>query len=440
MKKNLSKWLFTIAVLLPCLLTMAYATKSTVIASGYCGGEGDGTNLAWTLYEDGELVISGTGAMVNAYSFGDIPWYNYHNSVNSVIIEDGVTSIGEFVFVDHLQLSSVILSNSVTSIGAQAFSNCYALTQITIPDSVTQIGECAFQRTALTSVYIPGSVKTVGVGAFLGSKLTEVTLGEGVVSLEYGAFLECPFTEIMIPSSVKSIGDDVFANCRNLSSMEFCGDAPSLGSMFGCELLTIFCHEGYHGWTDSENYDAAVGTWCGYPLVVIPTPSTITDTGRSISLQDQIYINQYVTVSGFDGIDVAAKGGLLIWNSRVTEEEALYGTADTTQKGLIAYEGEYTQRTLGISAKNYSDELYLRVYIEVADGSFVYGPLTEYSVQDYCEHKINTEGYTADLKKTCAALLHYGAMAQRYFNYNTNDLANANILEVYPAPAWMTED
>ena len=171
----------------------------------------------------------------------------------------------------------------------------------------------------------------------------------------------------------------------------------------------------------------------------IPT-GTITDTGRSISLGDQIYINQYIKVSGFEGVDVAAKGGLLIWNSPVTEEEALYGTADTTQAGLIAYEDEYTQRTLGISAKNYADELYLRIYIEVADGEYVYGPLVEYSVQDYCEHKIATDGYSADLKKTCAALLHYGAMAQRYFNYNTADLANANILEVYPAPAWMTED
>ena len=177
-----------------------------------------------------------------------------------------------------------------------------------------------------------------------------------------------------------------------------------------------------------------------YKIYIPALEGTITDTGRSISLQEQIYINQYIKVSGFEGIDVAAKGGLLIWNSAVTEEEALYGTADTTQQGLIAYKDEYTQRTLGISARNYADELYLRIYIEVADDVYVYGPLVEYSVQDYCEHKIKTEGYSAELKQTCAALLHYGAMAQRYFKYNTNDLANANILEVYPAPAWMTED
>jgi len=174
-------------------------------------------------------------------------------------------------------------------------------------------------------------------------------------------------------------------------------------------------------------------TWQSYD----PFPKIITDTGRSISLQDQIYINQYVTVEGFDGIDVEEKGGLLIWNSAVSENEAVYGSADVTQEGLIYYNGEYTQRTLGISAKNYADEIYLRVYIEVADGEYVYGPLTEYSVQEYCEHKINTDGYPDDLKKTCAALLHYGAMAQRYFNYNTEDLANANILSSYPAPEWM---
>ena len=38
-------------------------TYSSIVADGYCGGEGDGTNLTWTLYNDGELEIRGTGRM-----------------------------------------------------------------------------------------------------------------------------------------------------------------------------------------------------------------------------------------------------------------------------------------------------------------------------------------------------------------------------------------
>ena len=498
----------------------------TVWTCGYCGGEGDGTNLAWLLYNDGELLIAGVGEMTNYRSSSDVPWYSRRNSITTVnicatvtsigdwafcacsklaslTIPDEVTTIGDFAFHGCYTLTNVNIGNSVTNIGAQAFDCCFGLNSINIPDSVIKIGDLAFSAcSALTSVTIPGSVKSIGYAAFSEcTALTSVTIGNGMTSIGIAAFGECTgLVSVTIPESVTSIGcgafmwctslteiavedgnntycsvegvlfskdkrvlvqcpsgksgtyivaDSVtsienyaFLGCGNLSCIEFLGNAPdSVGDeTFDSNLTTIYYHEGTTGWLESEYYDVDTSTWCGQPLVMIPAPSIITDTGRSISLGDQIYINQYVTVSDFDGIDVAAKGGLLIWNSPVAEEDALYGTADTTQKGLIAYGDEYTQRTLGISAKNYADELYLRIYIEVADDAFVYGPLTEYSVQNYCEHKINTEGYTADLKKTCAALLHYGAMAQRYFNYNTNDLANANILEVYPAPAWMTED
>lgn len=422
-------------------IIQSFKNKITLYADAYSGSCGQ--NATWKLNMlTNILTIAGSGDMTDFSSAQDVPWYDYRRFANSIVIQDGITSIGDTVFQEHNQLSSVTIPDSVVSIGSFAFMGCTALTRITIPNSVVLIEGGAFQSSGLTIVHIPGSVKTVKGAAFMWcNALTHVTIGKGVGSFEEAAFFGCPLTEITIPASVKNIGEAAFLECRELSSIEFCGDAPFLGAdALPNSELTIFCHEGFSGWKDSEDYDAVSETWYGYPLVVIPTPSTITDTGRSISLGDQIYINQYVTVSGFDDIDVASKGGLLIWNSPVTEEDALYGTADTTQKGLIAYGDEYTQRTLGISAKNYADELYLRIYIEVADGEYVYGPLTEYSVQDYCEHKINTEGYTADLKKTCAALLHYGAMAQRYFNYNTEDLANANILEVYPAPAWMTED
>ena len=74
----------------------------TVVDSGTCGAQGD--NLSWTLYDDGGLVISGTGAMAD-YTDGpgytDAPWfdaYNNRSDVRHVAVEEGVTSIGENAF------------------------------------------------------------------------------------------------------------------------------------------------------------------------------------------------------------------------------------------------------------------------------------------------------------------------------------------------------
>ena len=163
---------------------------------------------------------------------------------------------------------------------------------------------------------------------------------------------------------------------------------------------------------------------------------TITDTGRSLSLQGVVFINQYVKVTGFEGIDIAKNGGLLIWNSQVTEETALFGTQDVHQAGLIASKTEYAQQTLGIPASKYADTLYLRVYVKVGENEYVYGPVAQYSVRQYCENQINKANAKQTLKDTCVAMLHYGAAAQINFKYNTGDLANKNIIANYPVPEW----
>ena len=62
--------------------------------SGYCGGEGDGTNLTWTLDSDGVLTIRGTGKMRDFSNSKDVPWYSYRTSISNVIIGNAVTSIG----------------------------------------------------------------------------------------------------------------------------------------------------------------------------------------------------------------------------------------------------------------------------------------------------------------------------------------------------------
>ena len=148
----------------------------TVFEKGYTyWNEG---NLTWKLDADGTLTISGTGAMKN-YDYNDNPSPVYNNSnVKKVVIEDGVTSIGNSAFNECISLTSITIPDSVTSIGTYAFSGCRSLTSITIPDSVTSIGAYAFQSCSnLTSITIPDSVTSIGSYAFYNCKnLTTISL------------------------------------------------------------------------------------------------------------------------------------------------------------------------------------------------------------------------------------------------------------------------
>ena len=163
---------------------------------------------------------------------------------------------------------------------------------------------------------------------------------------------------------------------------------------------------------------------------------TIIDTGRTLSLEGIVYINQYIKVEGFEGIDIQKNGGLLIWKDAVPEDKALFGTEDIHQAGLIADGSEYKQQSHGIPAAEYADVLSLRMYIKDNYGNYHYGPVKEYSVQQYCEIIINRESAKQSLKNTCIAMLHYGAAAQINFGHNVDNLANANIIADHPAEEW----
>ncbi len=166
---------FVLAVLMIASLLPATALAADIVASGTCGAEGNGSNLTWTLYSEGLLTISGSGAMEEYYPY-KAPWYGSSSRVKSAVIADGVTSIGQYAFQGCESLTSVTIPDSVTSIGEGAFSNCTSLTSVTIPDSVTSIGGNAFDGcSSLTSVTIPDSVTSINNGAFYDcTSLTDV--------------------------------------------------------------------------------------------------------------------------------------------------------------------------------------------------------------------------------------------------------------------------
>ncbi|MBR0303950.1 MAG: leucine-rich repeat protein, partial [Clostridia bacterium] len=186
-----------------------FALSASEVDSSGTGDDG----LTWTLYTDGTLVISGSGAMTNYElnkDYGIVPWKNKQSSIKSLYIESGVTSIGNNAFASCSKLASVRMSgNTVTSIGTQAFRNCSSLTAIEIPRSVTSFGRSVFSGcSGLTSIKIPSGVTAIMQMTFQNcTKLTAVEIPESVTSISSKAFYQCrALTDIYYAGSVEAWG------------------------------------------------------------------------------------------------------------------------------------------------------------------------------------------------------------------------------------------
>ncbi|MDR3011632.1 MAG: leucine-rich repeat domain-containing protein [Chitinispirillales bacterium] len=194
-------------------------------------GHADGGGITATLTND-TLTISGRGAMENYDRNNLPPWIENRNSITTIIIEDGVTSIGNNAFSGCGALTSVTIPNSVTSIGQQAFQGCARLASISIPSSVRTIGQGAFANcTSLDSVIIPSGVTSIAQSMFQGcTGLTSVTIPNSVTSIGHQAFLGCTgLTSITISNNVTSIGNRAFSGCTGLTSITIPNSVASIG-------------------------------------------------------------------------------------------------------------------------------------------------------------------------------------------------------------------
>ena len=254
--KNLRR----LVVILTMLMLVLVCMSATVSAAknGTCG-----ENLTWT-FESDTLTISGAGAM-DDYEATGAPWYDSRLKVKEVVIEDGVTYIGDYAFFQCEKVTHVTISNSVTSIGICAFNQCN-MTQITIPDSVTSIGSSAFYGcaslteitipdgvtsisdsifsdcTSLASVILPETVTKIGDSAFFGcSSLTDIIIPEKVTTIGASAFRKCSsLTEIAVPDGITSISDYLFEECSRLKTVTLPDGITSIGhfAFYECNSLS----------------------------------------------------------------------------------------------------------------------------------------------------------------------------------------------------------
>ena len=321
-------------LLLAVSMTIPVLAEDTV-QSGVWG------DLSWMLNETtGELVISGEGEM---NSLVDTPvWGTYASSIKSVVIEEGVKSIGNYAFKHCSNLSSVTIPNSVTSIGFLSFWNCIGLREITIPNTCTYVSEDAFQgceyintitipanaiyafsfcklktvmisngttipsnafsnQSGMLSIVIPNTITKIEAWAFFNcSSLKSISIPQGVTEIGEQAFQGCKSLEsIAIPENVTVLGRSIFLGCKNLKSVVFPQNITEIGeNMFdGCESLESF--------TFSENVES-IGNKTFYSChslteIIIPNTVKIGNyaLGNCSGLKKLVLSNGVKGISGY---------------------------------------------------------------------------------------------------------------------------------------------
>ena len=173
-------------------------------------------------------------------SIGDDAFFGCR-SLSNIVIPDSVTSIGDGAFFCCRSLSNIVIPDSVISVGDWTFCGCRSLSSMVIPDGVSSIGVCTFSYCrSLSSIVIPDSVSSIGICAFMDCCfLSNIVLPNNVTSIGNGAFLGCrSLSNIIIPNSVSSIGINAFMNCSSLSNIAIPDSVSSIGhcAFRGCCL------------------------------------------------------------------------------------------------------------------------------------------------------------------------------------------------------------
>lgn len=219
--------------------------EQVILASGTCG-----SNIKWTLYDDGTLVLRGTGKM----PAGVAPWKSHSDAVITLTLDSRITAISAGAFENLPNLTRAELGYGITSIGDNAFSGCSSLSTLSLPDSLTAIGAGSFSGTALTKLTIPDAVQSLGNGCFRDSALKQIILGTGMLVVD----------------------TDALAGCESLTQVIFRGNPTALGTnaLGSTEGKLVLYYPSVERW----NTAVVDGVWNGYTAVPrqVATRDTVT--------------------------------------------------------------------------------------------------------------------------------------------------------------------
>ncbi len=204
-----------------CACTVCGETKTDIILKleGYSGTLGD--NLTWTLDGNGLLTVSGAGEMHSPGPYN--AWQPYRDHIRSVVIEDGVTTVGQSAFRDCIYLETVTLPEGLTKIGQNAFNGCSALRTVSIPSTLVTISGLAFHYCEnLEAITLPEGLTSIGKYAFVYcAKLQTVRIPDTVTTIGEGAFQLCyGLEQITLSASLKTLCNSLFQECQGLTEIE----------------------------------------------------------------------------------------------------------------------------------------------------------------------------------------------------------------------------
>ena len=232
----MKKRLLSMILALSMMLTILPVNAITALAAN----DSCGANLTYKLTPNTDdsgtytLTISGEGAMYDySSSYTTVPWNAQKSGITSVVIDDGVTSIGYRAFEDCSALKSVSGMKGVTSLGEWAFYKCTSLESFAIPSGVKSIPDCLFYDCSkLNSVTIHDQVTSIGSAAFFGcSILKTLSIPDSVQTIGYYAFGGCNELEtINIPDGVTKIPSNAFSSCYALKKLDIPQSVIEIGS------------------------------------------------------------------------------------------------------------------------------------------------------------------------------------------------------------------
>lgn len=231
-----------------------------IVDHDHCGEYTD-----YLITEDGELQIFGEGDMYDYENVEDTPWYSYADTITSVQIEDGVTSIGDNSFKGLKKLTDVTIADSVTTIGENAFVDCESLNNVSLSESIASVEKSSFDDKdsleiscsigSKAHIYIYKNYKNVVINAIPGicgdntqwtidKEGTLNILGEGeMFDYQKGKApwytFRTSINKVIISDGVTSVGSNAFFGCAKLTNVEGLDYVESIGENAFSQCINI---------------------------------------------------------------------------------------------------------------------------------------------------------------------------------------------------------
>lgn len=227
--------LLLIAAALPIASLSVFAAETAeIVESGSCSYNKD---IKWTLDENGVLKLTGSGKIPDLWVFGKKGLALSGSTNILTLLTDLKSMIDDYGKMEDYteDVKTIIIGEGITSVGKGNFAACKNATDIQLPKTLTSIGDSAFSYTAVEELIVPAAVKTIGEGAFYGTKLTNVTFAKDAAVKTIGklAFAATSLTTLAIPASVETIGAGVCAENASFAGYQVNGANKNYQSVSG---------------------------------------------------------------------------------------------------------------------------------------------------------------------------------------------------------------